>query len=145
MSDELRTSILLHLCECEECEARYVLAAKAFGVKFNLKSELKKYHIDFVEDPTEGAEYKVENYPVEVEVEIPRSEYGKYAKAKKIDKLMEVYAVKEYFKANQKEAKDNKAMDEFNWYIIEQICRKVDLLENLYNLSNQTRETKKDA
>lgn len=147
MSEPLRTSILLHLCECKECEDRYVLAAKAFGVKFNLKKELKKYNIDFVDDPTEGVEHKAEEYPVEVKaevVEIFRSEYGKYAKAKRLDKLLEVYAVKEYFKANQKDNGD-RAVDDFNWYMVEQICRKIDLLENLYNLSDQTKETRKDA
>ena len=126
MSVELRDEIVTHLSKCEECRKVYVEYARAYGKKFDLDEEIKNV-LDMYDE-----EEKITNEKKK------GTSYLKAAKGKRISELMGVKSVRD-FMINEKDSVEQMGDDldasGYGWYVIEKMCKDIDLLEKMYKLS----------
>lgn len=132
LSAETEEAIIIHLTKCNECKKFYADYCKAIGKKFDIKEIINKFH-----DKCKKQKYKSELIPVLIERGLIKNEeikmiktYLELAKEKDVIALSNVVSVNELLKSNiEYEEQDAHLVSDFAWYLVEQSCAKVDMLE----------------
>lgn len=132
----IRDAILTHLIKCDKCRKKYEDYAKAIGCKFELMEDIKKTYDEYDKSDKDN-KTNMEEKPT-----VKRRTYYEIAKDKDISSLMNIQSVRERFKekCEADDAEYLKKLQDFGWYLAEEICKKIDILESLYNLSGEVKE-----
>lgn len=138
ITTSIKDSIVTHLIRCNSCRQKYEEYAKAIGTKFEIDEEIKKIYDEYdniAKEESATMESKEKNSKV-----TKVRTYYDMAKEKDISSLMNVQSVRERFKEqyNANDIEYMKKLQEFGWYLAEEMCKRIDTLENLYKLSGET-------
>lgn len=130
ISSNVKDAILSHLIICPKCKKMYEDYAKAVGKKFELNEDIEKLLAQYDEEVDDMSDN--ENVS-----KTKKRSYTDMAKEKDISSLMNIQSVREYFK-EQYDVNDRayaECIAKFGWYVTEKMCKTIDTLEKLYNLS----------
>lgn len=138
ITTSIKDSIITHLIKCKSCRQKYEDYAKAIGQKFELDNEINKIYEEYdaiIDEESTNMDEK------STEV-IKKKTYYEIAKEKDISSLMNVQSVRERFKEQYSVDDEDymKRLQDFGWYLAEEMCKKIDVLENLYKLSGEVKE-----
>lgn len=138
ITTSIKDSIITHLIKCKDCRQKYEDYAKAIGQKLELDTEIEKVYEEYnaIIDK-ESIKKEEKNTAV-----IKKKTYYEIAKEKDISSLMNVQSVRERFKESYSVNDEDymKKLQDFGWYLAEEMCKKIDVLEILYNLSGEVKE-----
>lgn len=147
MSVEIRDEIVSHLVVCDDCRKVYADYAKSIGLKFDINQEIMKvYNLYNMQKPELGISDimltdVISDGQLEEIVKSRDTFYTRRAKKRDIEGVMNVRAVRDL--TFEKICIGNDEVEKFSdfaWYLVENICRKVDILNNLYELSGGKEE-----
>ena len=135
----IKDSIITHLIKCDSCRQKYEEYARAIGQKFEINDEIKKVYDEYdsmtkEENATMEDNNNDNNNTNEV---VKVRTYYDMARDKDISSLMNVQSVRERFKEQYSvdDADYMKKLQDFGWYLAEEMCKRIDTLENLFKLS----------
>lgn len=132
LSAETEEAIIIHLAKCNDCKKFYKDYCEAIGKKFDIKDIINKFHSKCIKQ-----KYKSELIPVLIERGLIKQEelkkmktYLELAKEKDVVTLSNVVSVNELLKSSiEYDEKDEHLVSDFGWYLVEQSCARVDMLE----------------
>lgn len=136
VTTSIRDAILTHLIKCEHCRKKYEEYAKAIGCKFELMEDIKKTYDEY--DKTD----EVDKTSMDEKPVVKKRTYYEIAKDKDISSLMNIQSVRERFKERYEtdDAEYLKKLQDFGWYLAEEACKRIDTLENLFELSGEVKD-----
>lgn len=143
ITTSIKDSIITHLIKCKSCRQKYEDYAKAVGQKFELDSEIKKIYEEYDSmTKEENATMENNNNNNNTYEVVKVRTYYDMARDKDISSLMNVQSVRERFKEQYSVDDEDymKRLQDFGWYLAEEMCKKIDILENLYKLSGEVKE-----
>lgn len=145
---EIRDEIVSHLVVCKDCFKVYQEYAKSIGLKFDINKEIMKvygmYALQKPEAKLSDIQLTdvVDDGTLEEVIEARDTFYTRKAKQRDISAVMNVKSVRDLAIENvYVNDKDKSKFSDFAWYLVENLCRQVDNLNNLYELSggNETK------
>lgn len=142
IANNVKDAILTHLIKCERCRTVYMDYAKAIGMKFELMEEIEAVYNEYDSDSNKKDAKMDESDTTKSK----RRTYHDMAKEKDVSSLMNIQCARDYFKETF-EVKDSEMAQrasEFGWYVVEKMCKNIDKLEQLYNLSGDINSKDKD-
>ncbi|MCM1324126.1 MAG: hypothetical protein NC218_08185 [Acetobacter sp.] len=134
-----KDNIVSHLIVCKKCKKEYAAYAKKIGVKFNLIREVQKIYnaCEVSEMEAENINRLVQEGVISDKIVEGKHKWTQAAREKDVATLSNVKCVNDFFKEeiSYQNTTSEENIARFGWYKVEEMCKTVDALNNIYKLS----------
>lgn len=133
--------IVSHLITCKKCKKKYKEYANKIGIKFNLIREVQKIYnlCEVNEMEAENIDNLINTGVIAPQIVDSKRKWQQAAQEKDLVALANLKCVHDFFSeefdVGSGTKEEAEAVANFGWYKVNEMCKTVDALNNLYKLS----------